>query len=804
MIRGARVAASALALGLAGLLTGLPGQALAAAPGPSMSAGVPGDIALPGQSDQPAPASTDKLVLDRGHVDAFTPLIDEAASEGLRLTIKEDVTGLNVIRVPEHVVLQVKPSALDTLPAGVIDGLEGEVYHLPLIQNPELLWPGWETQLIVSGFPDANTDIVVSEVDGPGEVFLWSQDTFGAVKSLMRGGGYRFPGAISQPYPAHTHAAWAFTEAGTYTLTVRAEVTASNGAAANTQTARYTFVVGELEAHTLGTSTELSVDQSRSDPGQPITLTATVRTDAATGTPRAEPQGAVQFRAEASGAILGHSPVASDGTAAFRTASLPPGEHRIVAEFVPTWRTDLTPSASQALAIEVSGERAPKPGRDDAAPASEAQLQALAEAHQLRVTSPERRVTAGGTLTASVDAPGLAGQWVSLWLHAGSPGSGSAGGTGGTPSIAPRWLGWAQLDLRGELAFRVPENVGGADYRLVLKDSAGALLGWDRLTVLGPEKPVDPAPPTPTPPPPAPAPTAPAQECQPAVTLDHGHIDAFTVSAGGGLAVLQILEDVTGHRVLREAETVLLRVKKSAYSQIPGIPGGPAGYLLPLAQNQNLIWPGWDTNRTTASGYTDVSIRVTAVNGPGTVYLYTSQGAFGGWKPILTHGGYAFPGTIREANPAHTHAQWVFSQQGIYVLTAHAVATNPQTGASLTTRSHSYVFQVGDVPLGDVFCGLSAHGAGDSARVNSAVLEAAQEAVAAQQAANAKAKPKKKSTVTRPRAEARQNALEQVLAAAPPLGVVLGIVGGGVLLLGGIAGGTVWLLRGLREDEGDG
>lgn len=274
------------------------------------------------------------------------------------------------------------------------------------------------------------------------------------------------------------------------------------------------------------------------------------------------------------------------------------------------------------------------------------------------------------------------------------------------------------------------------------------------------------------------------------------------------MAVLQLLEDVTGYRVLREAEDVLLRVTEQARASIPGLPGGPAGYMLPLSQNSSLIWPGWDTNRTAASGLSDVVINITAVSGPGPVYLYTSQGAFSGSRPILTHGGYTLPCAIHEPAPAHTHAQWVFSERGVYVLTAHVVARDPATGASLTTAAHTYVFQVGDVPLGDVFCGLSAHGAEASALVGAVVQRAGEEGAAAEEAT---AEPIPVSVPARGRANggdaSRADAAEQVGLVEAALGggrhsiAVAGIIGGGALALAGIAGGTAWLLR---RDSGTG
>jgi surface-anchored protein len=193
-----------------------------------------------------APAPTvldDQITLDHGHIDAFNLVLD--ADDSVRITLKEDVTGSHVLREPETVELFVKDSALTSIPDGFVPGLSGNVYYLPLTQDHTLIWPGWDTQSIASVFPGADTDIVVREIDGPGEVFLWSQGSFGAVTSLLKSGGHKLPDTIAQPYPAHTHANWAFTKPGTYKFTVQANVTDNTGKTGTTRTAIYTFVVAE-------------------------------------------------------------------------------------------------------------------------------------------------------------------------------------------------------------------------------------------------------------------------------------------------------------------------------------------------------------------------------------------------------------------------------------------------------------------------------------------------------------------------------------------------------------------------------
>jgi hypothetical protein len=92
---------------------------------------------------------------------------------------------------------------------------------------------------------------------------------------------------------------------------------------------------------------------------------------------------------------------------------------------------------------------------------------------------------------------------------------------------------------------------------------------------------------------------------------------------------------------------------------------------------------------------------------------------------------------------------------------------------------------------------LSAHGADDAAFVHEAVLQAAEQAVAAEQATAEKAEKKVKRSVGRRAASVEVES--GLLASELPIGVLVGVVSGGALLLGGIAGGTAVLLRRMRE-----
>lgn len=212
----------------------------------------------------------DPIHLDTGHIDAFNLVLNE--DDTARLVLKEDVTGSHVLRTPESVTLAVKSQAFSTnLPsAGVPEGAPTELYHLPLTQDHELIWPGWDSQSVGSVYgSQAKVDIDVTAVDGPGEVFLWTTGQWGGVAPLLTE-GWTFPGTIHQDFLAHVHANWGFTQPGTYTLTAHADVTSADGTQTSTSNeATYTFVVAPVP-------TALSVSGAEDEvaPGSEVTLTA--------------------------------------------------------------------------------------------------------------------------------------------------------------------------------------------------------------------------------------------------------------------------------------------------------------------------------------------------------------------------------------------------------------------------------------------------------------------------------------------------------------------------------------------------
>lgn len=179
------------------------------------------------------------------------------------------------------------------------------------------------------------------------------------------------------------------------------------------------------------------------------------------------------------------------------------------------------------------------------------------------------------------------------------------------------------------------------------------------------------------------------------LVLDKGHVDAFNIVPDGNKVVLNLKEDVTGSHVQRAPEDVVLKVNESAYQeQTTSIPEvGAPGYLLPLAQDQNLLWPGWDSMATSSIGAKTVDINILDVSGPGRTFLF-SQGNFGGLSPLLQGGAFELKSgsVIHQDFPGHVHAYWLFEKSGTYTMRVQAtVSTGDKT---LTTNEATYTWMV--------------------------------------------------------------------------------------------------------------
>ena len=187
------------------------------------------------------------VVLASGHTDA----VDVRYTGGtLALKVKDDTVSPAVTRDPAHVTFQVLPAARTEVPdteAFAFLGAPGTpIWMLPQVQDPALLWPGWNTTGLDAGvFSGDRVTISLVGAEGPGPVTVFDTSSLGEPNIRFRSSD-GLPDTIAVPVHSHAHASWVFGAVGRYTLKFQADATLANGTKVTTGAVDYDFVVGEM------------------------------------------------------------------------------------------------------------------------------------------------------------------------------------------------------------------------------------------------------------------------------------------------------------------------------------------------------------------------------------------------------------------------------------------------------------------------------------------------------------------------------------------------------------------------------
>lgn len=695
------------------------------------------DEPLPGVAEAGLTKSYDRpTFLDSGHVDAFNVRVEDGVPV---LTLKEDVTAVNTIRQPEDVELHVKEQARTELPSGnpyvpePIWGASG--YFLPLSQNHDLLWPGWESQQLAGSEYGAPVDIHVTAIDGPGEVYLWTQGAgFDPLASLLIDGSYQVPNTIRQTYLAHVHANWFFTEPGDYWFTVTAAPThTGSGEQIDTEEHLYLFSVGDFDR--VPETVTVDAPANPYTEGDAVELTAAqypVVDEATWSWQRALP-------GEDWATIEGQSSSVYSGTATVDgeqlRAVVTNGETSVSSGAV---TLQVNPPVVLPTALLVEGLA--NPYQNGAPVALEAKPDAATEGAtyrwEIRTDDGDWTVVEGVTGsvytgTAEIDGQQIRatiivdgqdvvtaepvtltvtedeepGETPTVLTIEGLAESYDVGETitltavQDPPTELDHYHWYTRTSQTGE--WTVVPGVGGAEYSLTAEAAHDGVQIQARLFGDGHDVVAasEPATLRVTTPDPEPADPPVAGQCW-ALDIDHGHVDAFNITLVEGRPTLTLKEDVTGSHVRHEPSEVNLIVKEDAYRELPdsdSIPAelrGESVYFLPLNQDQNLLWPGWDSQELNGSRWDSVDIDIHAVDGPGEVYVW-SQGTWGELASLLADGGHQLPNTIEQAYFAHVHANWAFTEPGAYYVTVSATVHDEDADVEFTTNTGRYLVSVG-------------------------------------------------------------------------------------------------------------
>lgn len=166
----------------------------------------------------PAPADGPVVIAD-GHFDIAPRIVDGTWLIGIR----DDRVSPAVWRDPADVVIHVGPAGRRALPEDGGGSLLGDpgtvVWLLSQVQEPDLPWPGWNTEdSSVRESITGNIDWSLENHDGPGAFVLFLVGTLGAFETLFDSRA-ALPQWTSLRPAIHAHGTWAFTEAGIHRLT---------------------------------------------------------------------------------------------------------------------------------------------------------------------------------------------------------------------------------------------------------------------------------------------------------------------------------------------------------------------------------------------------------------------------------------------------------------------------------------------------------------------------------------------------------------------------------------------------------
>ncbi len=209
--------------------------------------------------------------------------------------------------------------------------------------------------------------------------------------------------------------------------------------------------------------------------------------------------------------------------------------------------------------------------------------------------------------------------------------------------------------------------------------------------------------------------------------LSHGHTDVFYPIQYKGKFIMAVEKD--GATFLKPENTTL-RVAKSTYttkSQLPAL--ATEYYYLDISGNQkgNPLFPGWDTGYAASlvgashadDATADIAIQQVTAPMNGRILLWTTSGIGTNSKKLSfeendlddepdTDGSrFMLPGVIHQHTAGHVHANWGFTQPGVYKLKVSATITNKNTKKQITTEPAEYTFEVEDTYSGEVPAGLT-------------------------------------------------------------------------------------------------
>jgi len=158
--------------------------------------------------------------------------------------------------------------------------------------------------------------------------------------------------------------------------------------------------------------------------------------------------------------------------------------------------------------------------------------------------------------------------------------------------------------------------------------------------------------------------------------LSTGHVDVGPRFVDGEWT-LMVHDDTTTPSVWRELSRTVLQIRDTALAAIPddpdyaflGVEPGAQVHVVPQTQDPEVVWVGWNTQDPEVMERIDrgATLSLLGVEGPGTMTMYLQSGNFGA-PDVLWDSTLADRQSVWVDVNTHTHANWVFSAPGVYLV----------------------------------------------------------------------------------------------------------------------------------------
>ena len=202
--------------------------------------------------------------------------------------------------------------------------------------------------------------------------------------------------------------------------------------------------------------------------------------------------------------------------------------------------------------------------------------------------------------------------------------------------------------------------------------------------------------------------------------ISAGHVD-MGPRFNNGKFELMLHDDHGESPVWRSLDEVIYRGSDQAILEVPNDPrysfvGAPAGskvYVIPQTETKGVIWPGWNTQdpQLVSKLNRGVNLTLEQVSGPGTFSLYLENGNFSA-PQVLWSSTKSEPQKLWVEKNTHTHANWVFTAPGEYLLKVTASAE--LSDGSTVSDTRYLKFAVGDSASADALYAMEAQARGSA------------------------------------------------------------------------------------------